>query len=87
VCSSDLFQTTIGDLLMGDKQLLLKGDAIVAYAEALKDARDTNAPGAKIAILEAALATVQTALAALAGDPDLLEIEGLLTQYRDNASF
>jgi len=80
--ASATFTTTVGELLAGDAALLLKGDAVVAYAEALKAVPDAATLAERLAIVDAALATVGAAAAALAGDPDLLEIASLLTQYR-----
>lgn len=66
------FETTVGDLLAGDKPHLAKGKAIVAYAEALK----APSKGA----LDAALAKVQAANAS-GTDPELLEIAELITLH------
>jgi Ca-activated chloride channel homolog len=76
------FDTTIGELLGDDAALLLKGDAVVAYAEALKAVRDAPNNEEKLAILDGAIAAVDAAADVLAGDPDLVEISGLLAQYR-----
>jgi hypothetical protein len=76
------FDTTLGDLLAGDSSLLLKGDAIVAYAEALKDLKSMSGTEA-VDLIDATIALVQTAKAALADDPDLAEIEDLLVTYRN----
>jgi Ca-activated chloride channel family protein len=70
---------TIADLLAGRDTELRKGSAIVAYAEALRDA-DKN-PATAGATLDAALAKVREANSA-GSDPDLLEIADLLVQYR-----
>jgi Ca-activated chloride channel family protein len=70
---------TISELLAGRDTELRKGNAIVAYAEALRDAdRD---PGTAAAKLDAALALVREANAA-GSDADLLEIADLLATYR-----
>jgi Ca-activated chloride channel family protein len=70
---------TIAELLAGRDTELRKGTAIVAYAEALRDAdRDPGTAGAK---LDAALALVKQANAA-GSDADLTEIADLITQYR-----
>jgi Ca-activated chloride channel family protein len=70
---------TIADLLSGRDTELRKGNAIVAYAEALRDAdRD---PGTAAAKLDAALALVRLANAS-GSDADLVEIADLLATYR-----
>jgi Ca-activated chloride channel family protein len=70
---------SIADLLAGRDTELRKGNAIVAYAEALRDAdRDSANAGAK---LDAALAKVREANSA-GSDADLLEITDLIVQYR-----
>jgi Ca-activated chloride channel family protein len=70
---------TIADLLAGRDTELRKGNAIVAYAGALRDAdKDPSTAGAKI---DAALAKVREANSA-GSDADLLEITDLLTAYR-----
>jgi Ca-activated chloride channel family protein len=76
------FATTIGELLDADAALLLKGDAVVAYAEALKAVRDGASDSEALAIIDGAIAAVEAAAEVLAGDPDLVEISGLLDQYR-----
>jgi len=76
------FDTTLGDLFSAGNALLLKGDAIVAYAEALKTLKTISGTEA-LELIDATIAQVQTAKAALADDPDLTEIESLLTTYRD----
>jgi Ca-activated chloride channel family protein len=75
------FDATLGDLLAADNSLLRKGDAIVAYAEALKQLKELSGQEA-LDLIDATIETVQAAAAVLADDPDLLEIEGLLTAYR-----
>jgi Ca-activated chloride channel family protein len=76
------YDTTIGELLGGDAALLRKGDAVVAYAEALKAVRETSDSTEQLAIIDGAIAAVEAAAEVLAGDPDLVEISGLLEQYR-----
>jgi Ca-activated chloride channel family protein len=77
----DSLDTTLGDLLEGDNALLLKGDAIVAYAETLKALNDMSGEEA-LALIDKTLGIIQDAIDALGDDPDLLEIQSLLTQYR-----
>lgn len=78
---SDVYESTLGEMLDADNSLLLKGDAVVAYAEALKQLRTLDGQEAH-ALIDATRCQVQAAAAALAGDPDLLEIDQLLEQYR-----
>lgn len=74
------FTATLGELLAGDTALLRKGDAVVAYAEALKKVQD--APSAvAIAEIDKASAVVEKAALSLP-DPDLDEIGALLKTYR-----
>jgi len=80
---SATFDSTLGDLLAGDNSLLLKGDAIVAYAEALKTLK-TIAGAEALELIDTTIEEVQAAEAALADDPDLAEIESLLETYRDH---
>jgi Ca-activated chloride channel family protein len=70
---------SIADLLAGRDTELRKGSAIVAYAEALRDA--DKDPGTATAKLDAALAKVREANSA-GSDADLIEITDLLTRYR-----
>lgn len=65
-------ETTVGDLLSADKPHLAKGEAIVAYAEALKDG--------KSAALHDALARVQAANPG-SNDLELNEIAGLIALH------
>lgn len=62
--------------------MLLKGNAIVAYAQALDTLRGMYGGEEAQQVIGAALAEIETAQAALAGDPDLEEIHSLLTRYR-----
>ncbi len=79
---SDEFDTTIGDLLSADAALLLKGDAVVAYAETLKQLRYMSSGQEALDLIDSTITTVQAASAALASDPDLVEIETLMQTYR-----
>ena len=54
---------------------IVKGNAIVAYAQALERSRS----------VEEALAEVQSAIEILGNDPDLLEIEELLTMFSNRS--
>jgi len=76
------FDTTLGDLFSAGNALLLKGDAVVAYAEALKSLKSLTGTEA-LDLIDTTLARVVAAKNALADDPDLAEIESLLTTYRD----
>jgi Ca-activated chloride channel family protein len=77
---SDELVTTLGDLLEADNSLLLKGNAVVAYAGALKQLRTLEGQAAKD-LITATRAQVQLAAEALADDPDLAEIDQLLETY------
>jgi Ca-activated chloride channel family protein len=76
---------TVDELLKASDMLLKKGQAIVAYAEALKDVQElmyfTSNYEAIRQILTDALNKVEAAKAALA-DPELDEIATLITTYR-----
>ncbi len=75
----DSASTTIADLLAGRDTELRKGNAIVAYAEALRDADlDRASAGAK---LDLALTKVLEANASNS-DAELAEIADLIRQYR-----
>ncbi len=76
-----LLETTPGELLAQDDALLLKGTAVVAYAEALKDVRDLDGEAAT-QVLDTAAGVVASAAAILVGDADLAEIQELLATYR-----
>lgn len=69
------------DLLAGDAQLLRKGEAIVAYSDALNQVQSLDGKAAQAAI-DQALATVANVQAELGGDPDLQQIADLLKTYR-----
>lgn len=75
-------ETTLGALLEQDQALVLKGDAVVAYAEALADVRDLDGAAA-LPVLDAARTQVLAALEQLDGDADLAEIDALLDLYMD----
>ena len=68
-------------MLTGTHRHLVKGNAIVACAEALRDLQSQPRED-RGATLDAALESVHAALEELGEDPDLLEIEGLLQIYR-----
>jgi len=78
---SQTVDTTLADLLAGADDALLRGRAIVAYAEALK-AIPSLSHTARLAAIDDALARVAEAKAANGADEGLLEIEQLLTAYR-----
>ena len=73
-------QTSIADLLAADGTMLLKGDAVVAYAEALKQLRTLTGSAAADLIAET-IDSVDAAMVALGPDPDLTEIRELLVIY------
>ena len=77
----DSYSATLAELLAGDTLLLAKGEAVVAYAEALTDVQVLDGTKAT-SRLDAALVAVQAGLAKLPGDLDLTEIAGLLQTYR-----
>lgn len=77
----DELDTTLGALLEGDNTLLLKGDAVVAYADALKKSDSYNNEEI-VAAIDVALKKVEAAKNVLEGDQDLLEIGSLLIKYR-----
>ncbi len=81
---SDRFETTLGELLGAESPLLLKGNAIVAYAEALEATRfmEYGDPEALV-IIDGAIAEVEAARAVFPDDPDLAEIAELLELYRE----
>lgn len=72
--------TTLGELLEHDASLLLKGKAVVAYAEALTDLQSLDGQAA-LDVIEATRAIVQSAAETLSDDPDLAEIDELLASY------
>jgi Ca-activated chloride channel family protein len=77
-------EATVAALLEGPGAQLFKGNAIVVYAEALKDVYDLHRrsgdPSAATAACEAALATVRDAVRRVP-DPELEEIASLLGAY------
>ncbi len=74
--------TTLGDLLDEDPAPLLKGGAVLAYAEALQDLSELSGQAALDRVAEAR-AEVQAAAAALPNDAQLEEIDELLEIYGD----
>jgi Ca-activated chloride channel family protein len=77
---SETLEMNLGMLLTGVDRQLVKGNAIVAYAQALEATQRLRGPEAREA-LEAALAEVEAALETLGDDQDLREIRDLLTAY------
>ncbi|HUT76058.1 MAG TPA: hypothetical protein VM285_00115, partial [Polyangia bacterium] len=77
-----VLETTLGQLLGGETALLLKGDAVTAFADALKALKTLSGQEA-LDLIDATLEQVQLATDALGDDPDLVEIEGLLETYRN----
>jgi Ca-activated chloride channel family protein len=69
---------SFSELLDGEVGLLRKGQAVVAYADALKQFRRTTTGPALAAAVESALAAVARAEAELPGDADLDEIRTVL---------
>jgi hypothetical protein len=61
--------------------LILKGNAIVAYAEALKKLKILTGSDATD-LIDNVIVKVQTAQTASPGDPDLAEVLSLLQTYR-----
>ncbi|MCP4602861.1 MAG: VWA domain-containing protein [Proteobacteria bacterium] len=78
---SDEFEATLDEMLEGKNALLLKGDAIVAYAEALKELR-TSPDETAGSLIDEVLAKVDSAVNTLPEDLDLAEIRSLLETYR-----
>ncbi|MBW2276389.1 MAG: choice-of-anchor L domain-containing protein [Deltaproteobacteria bacterium] len=74
--------TTLGELLGGDTAMLMKGGAIVAYAEALKELRELDGSAAT-GLIDDTIAAVDGALVVLPADGDLLEVKQLLEAYAD----
>ncbi len=73
--------STFGELLVLDDPMLRKGDAIVAYAEALKEIRDLRGEDA-IARIDQALEEIEEARAIIPDDSDVAEVVELLGRYR-----
>jgi Ca-activated chloride channel family protein len=78
---STTLNTTMGTLLAADDTLILKGNAIVAYAEALKELKTLTGSDATD-LIDSVIVKVQTAQTASPGDPDLAEVLNLLLTYR-----
>lgn len=70
-------QSTIGELLGADPTPLLKGAAVFAYAESLKDYKRADAEG-RVVSVQGAFTALELAEAALPGDPELAEIRSVL---------
>lgn len=81
----DSVAMAISDMLAGDISELIKGDAIVAYAEALKVVADkyNTEPFAALDAVDAARVQVNQAYQTLT-DGELLEIRGLLDTLRNS---
>jgi Ca-activated chloride channel family protein len=79
---SDSYEAPVPTILENAGSQLLKGYAIVAYAEALKEIDRTADLEEKDTICSQALARVQAAAAEL-DDSELREIESLLGTYCD----
>jgi len=79
---SSTFTKTVNEMLAAPSEQLLKGDAIVAYAEALKqiDGLMYSQPEEALAVCQAALAKV-TAAQLVLNDVELAEIVELLAKY------
>ena len=77
---------TVDELLAGSDLMLRKGNAIVTYAETLKEIQTLYFSPANnptiVELIDAAIAEAEAAAEALAGDPDLEEVVGILTLYR-----
>jgi hypothetical protein len=67
--------TTFGSLLGNESALFYKGAAVFEYAEALKALKNTYDDDERAVIIQGALDEVG---AALPGDEDLLQIQGVL---------
>ncbi len=78
---STTLNTSMAALLAADDALILKGNAIVAYAEALKELKTLTGSDATD-LIDAVIVKVQTAQTASPGDPDLAEVLNLLQTYR-----
>jgi len=80
VGAADEHEATIDELLARPDVGFARGNAIVAYAEALKQAGDLGGGAEAIAVLEEARTTVRAANPG-GTDPALTEIESLLDAY------
>lgn len=78
----DSYEASFASLLAGDTTMLRKGDAVVAYAEALADTRFLEGAEA-LARIDEAIAAVEKGLQSVVGDVDLQELQALLTSYKD----
>lgn len=78
---TDSWEASFAALLEGEQALLRKGDAVVAYAEALHDAQ-TLKGAAGTARIDEGIEAVVAGIAELAGDADLQELLALLQAYR-----
>ena len=85
--SSETTTDTVGGLLVSTSQQMIKGDAIIRYAQTLKEIQTLMYNPANyttiVAMIDSAQADVLTASATLGSDSDLNEIAGLLLTYRD----
>ncbi|MDD5309672.1 MAG: VWA domain-containing protein [Deltaproteobacteria bacterium] len=79
---TDETTATVASLLEGTNRSLVKGNAIVAYAEALKTIQQTGPGPAADQVLAATLAVVKAADKTLGGDADLGQIEALILILR-----
>ena len=70
---------TLSELLSGEVRQLVKADAIIEYAEAIRDATRGSAG---VQRLDEAKVVVDAAAEAFPGDADLVEIQGLLSTLR-----
>ncbi|HAN30320.1 MAG TPA: hypothetical protein DCQ06_01860 [Myxococcales bacterium] len=75
------FSASLNQLLQGKVKLLKKGEAVVAYAEALKDVQSLSGAAAQARIDEA-IGVIDKGQKELPGDADLQEIGALLQAYR-----
>jgi hypothetical protein len=77
---------TVDELLAGSDLMLRKGNAIVSYAETLKEIQTlygSSANNAQILeLIDAATAEVESAAEALGDDPELEAISAILDEYR-----
>jgi Ca-activated chloride channel family protein len=79
--NADVLETTLGELLAEDKQMLVKGNAVVAYAETLKKLKDLPC-AACLDRIDETVDLIEQASADLGGDDELDEIAELLLTYR-----
>lgn len=78
---TDTWEASFTALLAGESALLRKGDAVVAYAEALQETQ-TLKGAAGASRIDVGIAAVKAALAVLVGDTDLQELLASLEAYR-----